>query len=235
MPPAVTEAAGEHSTVCLAVCSAISRQAVTAASISAGLNGFCRLRTAPSLVAMFRKSGPDLESDGMRRPDITMIGISGRRWRTHRIVSSPSMPGMKISRNSKSNASASKIARPLRPSPAVTTLCPARSKQQPDCHLNRRFVVHDQNSCHRRSSVTQCRVVNRLRRVCKCFFASVSSQVFLLRQGAGTRMCTMRGIADHAGVEQRLWTDITGGRLRSMDSGSVRRTILMRGGRSACS
>ena len=37
---------------------AASRQPATAASSAAGLKGFCRLQTAPSLVAMVRKSGP---------------------------------------------------------------------------------------------------------------------------------------------------------------------------------
>src|SRR4051812_3884640 len=62
-------------------CLAASRQSVTAVSRAAGLNGFCRLETAPSLVAMVRKSGavsPSSENTG--RPEITMIGISGRIW-----------------------------------------------------------------------------------------------------------------------------------------------------------
>ena len=44
---------------------AASRQPATAASRAAGLNGFCRLVTAPSLVAMVRKSGacPESEDD----------------------------------------------------------------------------------------------------------------------------------------------------------------------------
>src|SRR5712675_3444301 len=56
---------------------AASRQPATAASRAAGLKGFCRLETAPSLLAMVRKSGPEPDSDVMGLPEITMIGISG--------------------------------------------------------------------------------------------------------------------------------------------------------------
>src|ERR1700694_5651123 len=54
---------------------AASRQPTTAASRAAGLNGFCRLLTAPSLVAIVRKFGPESAVTGL--PEITMIGISG--------------------------------------------------------------------------------------------------------------------------------------------------------------
>ena len=49
-----------------------------AAKRAAGLNGFCRLRTAPSLPAMLRKSGPEPISHVVGLPEITMIGVSGR-------------------------------------------------------------------------------------------------------------------------------------------------------------
>ena len=58
---------------------AASRQSATAASKAAGLNGFCRLETAPSLVAMARKSGPEAGFHVSGRPEITMIGICGPR------------------------------------------------------------------------------------------------------------------------------------------------------------
>ena len=107
-----------------------SRHSVTAASRSAGLNGFCRLEIAPSFVAMVRKSGAASASDEIGRPEITMIGICGRCWRTIRMVSNPSIPGMKMSRNSRSKSPVSHNARPFRPSPAVTTLWPARSSNR---------------------------------------------------------------------------------------------------------
>ena len=50
-----------------------------AASRAARLNGFRRLAAAPSLVAIPRKSGPEAASDAIGRPEITMMGISGRR------------------------------------------------------------------------------------------------------------------------------------------------------------
>ena len=53
---------------------AASRQPATAASRSAGRNGFCRLETAPSLVAMVRESGEVSASDEIGRPEMTMIG-----------------------------------------------------------------------------------------------------------------------------------------------------------------
>ena len=102
-------------------------------SRSAGRNGFCRLETAPSLVAMVRKSGR-VRSEEIGRPEMTMIGICGRCWRTIRMVSNPSIPGMKMSRNSRSKSPVWHNAKPFRPSPAVTTLWPARSS-------NRRTVI----------------------------------------------------------------------------------------------
>ena len=114
--------------------SAASRQPVTAASRSAGRNGFCRLEIAPSLVAMVRKSGAASASEETGRPEMTMIGICGRCWRTIRMVSNPSIPGMKMSRNNRSKSPLWHNARPFRPSSAVTTLWPARSS-------NRRTVI----------------------------------------------------------------------------------------------
>src|SRR5450432_1427698 len=57
---------------------AASRQPATAASSAAGLNGFCRLESAPSLVAIVRKSGPCSGFQASGRPEMTMIGVSGR-------------------------------------------------------------------------------------------------------------------------------------------------------------
>src|SRR3954468_11088650 len=56
----------------------VSRQAATVASSASGLKGFCRLRIAPSFVAIARKSGPSAGSTGSGRPEITTIGIDGR-------------------------------------------------------------------------------------------------------------------------------------------------------------
>jgi hypothetical protein len=64
-----------------------------------------------------------------------------------------------------------------------------------------------------------------------CELIATGVQVFLRRQGVRTGICTMHGIADHAGSERRLWIDIADGRLPSIDSGSGRQVILMRGGR----
>ena len=108
---------------------AASRQLATASSRAAGLNGFCRLEIAPSLVAMLRKSGAGPDSDRMGLPEITIMGTSGRCACISRMVSMPSIPGMKISRNSRSNSSASNSANPLRPSLAATTRWPARSSR----------------------------------------------------------------------------------------------------------
>ena len=54
---------------------------------------------------MARKSGPSTDPDGIGRPEITMMGIEGCCWRTCRMVSNPSMPGMKMSRKRRSNLS----------------------------------------------------------------------------------------------------------------------------------
>src|SRR3954465_12813446 len=109
---------------------AASRQPVTAASRSAGRNGFCRLEIAPSLVAMVRKSGAVSASEEIGRPEMTMIGICGRCWRTIRMVLNPSIPGMKMSRNNRSKSPVRHNTRPFRPSSAVTTLWPARSSNR---------------------------------------------------------------------------------------------------------
>jgi len=109
---------------------AASRHLATAARRSAGRNGFCRLETAPSLVAMVRKSGAASASGLTGRPEMTMIGICGRCRRTIRMVSNPSIPGMNISRNSRSKSPVSHNARPFRPLSAVTTLWPARSRSR---------------------------------------------------------------------------------------------------------
>src|SRR5262245_49396997 len=65
---------------------AASKQPVTAARSTAGRNGFCRLEIAPSLVAMVRKSGVVSASEEIGRPEMTIIGICGRCWRTIRMV-----------------------------------------------------------------------------------------------------------------------------------------------------
>ena len=85
-------------------CFAVSRQAATTRSSASGLKGFCRLLTAPSLVAIVRKSGPGAESNGIAWPEITTIWTEGYCCRTNRMVSKPSMPGMKISRNRRSKS-----------------------------------------------------------------------------------------------------------------------------------
>lgn len=103
------------------------RKPVTAVRRSAGRNGFCRLETAPSLVAMVRKSGVESASGEIGRPEMTMIGSCGCCRRAIRMVSNPSMPGMKISRNNRSNSPVWHKAKPFRPLSAVTTLWPARS------------------------------------------------------------------------------------------------------------
>src|SRR6266851_8001969 len=56
---------------------AASRQAATIWSRASGLNGFCRLRTTPSFVAMVRKSGSVDGSEGTGRPEITTIWTDG--------------------------------------------------------------------------------------------------------------------------------------------------------------
>jgi len=56
---------------------AASRQPATATSSSAGPNGFGRLEIAPSLVAIFRKSGVVHKSEVIERPEITRIGMRG--------------------------------------------------------------------------------------------------------------------------------------------------------------
>jgi hypothetical protein len=104
---------------------AAARQSSTAVSRTAGMKGFCRLVTRRAWWPWPGNPDPDLESHVSGLPEITMIGVSGRCRCASRIVSSPYIPGMKISRNSRSNSSASNNARPLRPSPAA--LWPARS------------------------------------------------------------------------------------------------------------
>lgn len=108
---------------------AASRQAATVASRTFARKGFCRLVIAPSLVAMVRKFGPFGISEGRGRPDIAIIGSDGLCWRTSRSASNPSMPGMKMSRNNRSNVSAWTRSRPRRPSLAATTAWPAPSRR----------------------------------------------------------------------------------------------------------
>ena len=74
-----------------------------------------------------------------------MIGISGRCWRTIRMVSNPSIPGMKMSRNSRSKSPVSK-------SPGLAAVAggdhavAGALQQQADGHLDRHIVIHDQDS-----------------------------------------------------------------------------------------
>jgi hypothetical protein len=107
---------------------AASRQAATVAKRTLGRNGLCRLLIAPSLVAMTRKSVPSSGPEGIGRPEIAMMGSDVFCCRTSRSVSKPSMPGMKMSRIRRSNASALSRSRPRRPSLAATTLWPAPSR-----------------------------------------------------------------------------------------------------------
>lgn len=56
----------------------LDRLPSTAVRNSAGLNGFCKLDTAPSLVAMCKKSGWRSEANRNCCPEITITGICGR-------------------------------------------------------------------------------------------------------------------------------------------------------------
>ena len=95
-------------------------------------------------------------SDEIGRPEMTMIGICGRCWRTIRMVSNPSIPGMKMSRNNRSKSPVWHNARPFRPSSAVTTLWPARSSNRRTVSLDRRIVIHDQYSCQSKKFSGRC-------------------------------------------------------------------------------
>ena len=106
---------------------AASRHPSTAASRAAGLNGFCRLETAPSLVAMVRKSGASPGSEDDRPP-----GDHDDRDQRPQLMNHPH--GLKPVHSRHEDVEeqqieilASNNPSPFRPSPAVTTLWPARS------------------------------------------------------------------------------------------------------------
>ena len=147
---------------------------------------------------MVRKSGAESGSVETGRPEMTMIGISGCCWRTIRMVSNPSIPGMKISRNNRSKSPVSHRLNPLRPSPAVTTTVAGAFQQQADGHLNRHVVIHDQYSCqgqvlrrrwNTHASCKSCRKLALPQPIplhgCSIQFAKRSSQKTFHPHGAG--------------------------------------------------
>ena len=110
---------------------AASRQSATAASSAAGLNGFCRLEIAPSLVAMVRKSGA-----GVRIRSDRPAGDDDDRNLRPLLANQPHGFESVHSRHEDIEKQQIEISGldimpgPLRPSPAVTTLWPARSSNR---------------------------------------------------------------------------------------------------------
>ena len=93
---------------------------------------------------MVRKSGVVSASEEIGWPEMTMIGIWGRCWRTIRMVSNPSIPGMKMSRNNRSKSPVSAQCQPLSPVAGGDHAMAGAFQQQADGHLDRRIVIHDQ-------------------------------------------------------------------------------------------
>ena len=109
---------------------AASRHVANGCQQIGGRNGFCRLETAPSLVAMVEEVGGRVRVRGHRPAG----DDNDRNLRpvlpTIRMVSIPSIPGMKISRKTRSKSPVRHNCTPFRPSSVVTTLCPARSRSR---------------------------------------------------------------------------------------------------------
>jgi hypothetical protein len=158
-----------------------SRQPATAASSAAGLKGFCRLETAPSLVAIIRKSGPALGSQA-----IGSARDHNDRDQRLLLMDQPHRFQPVHSRHEDIEKQQVEISGLERRQPFAAIAGDGNTvagpfQQDPEGCLDGIVVVDDQDFCHdllsERTISNQCSVVNLLQSPRKRFFGEPAAML----------------------------------------------------------